>query len=838
MLDAKTKQKIDSARDILVGKVADPKAQVDQITNALIYKFMDDMDKKAQDLGGKATFFIDDFEKYSWTKLLDKRLSGYERIDLYVQAITGMSRNPHIPQLFRNIFKDAVLAYRDPETLSLFLKEIDEFSYDHSENLGDAFEYLLSVLGSQGDAGQFRTPRHIIDFIVNVVDPKKNETILDPACGTAGFLISAYKHILRQNDGKNNKTGSPMSEEKPLSPSEKLDIMKNFAGYDITPDMVKLSLVNMYLHGFADPHIFEYDTLTSEDHWNEHATVILANPPFMTPKGGIRPHKRFSIQSKRAEVLFVDYITEHLTPSGRAGVVVPEGIIFKNQRAYNQLRKILVEEYLVAIVSLPAGVFKPYSGAKTSILILDKLLSKKSEYIAFFKVENDGFQLGDKRLPIEQNDLPQVQDKLVEYLHLLRLEKSLEDFQPIVGLIVDKEEIAERGHYNLIGETYRKAELKKHQEWPMVPIGKICKLIGGGTPSKQNNSYWTNGSIKWISSKHINKRGRITDYELISQKAIDETSTKIAPKSSTIIITRVSVGKFAFADDEYAINQDITALVSQDTELLSPEFIYALAPNIARVVERNARGTSVRGVTRSFLSKQKIPLPPLEIQKEIVGQIRVKQNAIDHAEEIVKNLERERRYFGQEVKRLKDVKWVKLGEVAEIISGQSPPGSSYNNAGVGIPFYQGKAEFRSLFIGEPTKWTTDPRKFADKGDIVISVRAPVGPVNLVTQPICIGRGLTAIRPVEERLLTNFAFYILNSMQVEIVGNAGTTVTSINRDDIKKIKIPLPSIGIQKQLIAEAEKEEKIIESNRHLIRLMEEKIDQTLTEVVQYGVFQ
>ena len=184
MLDQETKRKIDSARDILVGKVPDPKAQVEQITTALIYKFMDDMDKEAEELGGEANFFTDGYEIFSWSKLMDKRLSGQGRLDLYVQAITGMSKNPHIPQLFRDIFKDAFLPYRDAETLSLFLKEIDDFTYDHSEDLGDAFEYLLSVLGSQGGAGQFRTPRHIIDFIVEVVDPKKTDNILDPACGT------------------------------------------------------------------------------------------------------------------------------------------------------------------------------------------------------------------------------------------------------------------------------------------------------------------------------------------------------------------------------------------------------------------------------------------------------------------------------------------------------------------------------------------------------------------------------------------------------------------------------------------------------------------------------
>ena len=320
MLDTTTRRRIDTARDILVGKVPDPKSQVEQITVALIYKFMDDIDAESEEFGGERSFFADGFARYGWAKLMRSGLGGNEVLNLYAEAITRMPENPGIPPLFRDIFKNAFLPYRDPETLREFLKIIDEFTYDHSERLGDAFEYLLSVLGSQGDAGQFRTPRHIIDFIVAVIDPQKHETVLDPACGTAGFLISSYKHILRANtDADGHST---------LTPDEKGVLATNFQGYDISPDMVRLSLVNMYLHGFAAPHIFEYDTLTSQDRWNDYADVILANPPFMSPKGGIRPHNRFSVQSKRSEVLFVDYIAEHLTPTGRAGIIVPEGIIF------------------------------------------------------------------------------------------------------------------------------------------------------------------------------------------------------------------------------------------------------------------------------------------------------------------------------------------------------------------------------------------------------------------------------------------------------------------------------------------------------------------------------
>src|SRR6266568_1570221 len=458
MLNFDTKRRIDSARDILVGKVPDPKAQVEQITTALIYKFMDDMDKESEELGGKARFFVNEYEKYAWSKLLDPRLGGFERLSLYTEALLKMPQNPNLPQLFRNILKDAFLPYRDPETLNLFLKEINGFTYDHSEKLGDAFEYLLSVLGSQGDAGQFRTPRHIIDFIVEVVDPKKDETILDPACGTAGFLISAYKHILRQNT--TTRSGDQ------LTPEERTKLMRQFVGYDISPDMVRLSLVNMYLHGFPNPNVYEYDTLTSEERWDEKYDIIMANPPFMTPKGGIRPHKRFSTQANRSEVLFVDYIAEHLTTHGRAGVIVPEGIIFKSDSAYKALRKMLVNDnHLYAVVSLPAGIFQPYSGVKTSILLMDKQLAKKADSILFVKVENDGFDLGAQRRAIEKNDLTEALSVIQKYKQALNENTNIHDMfldeeEAMLATVVEKAKIAKNGDYNLSGERYRESIIK------------------------------------------------------------------------------------------------------------------------------------------------------------------------------------------------------------------------------------------------------------------------------------------------------------------------------------------------------------------------------------------
>lgn len=633
MLDATTKRKIDSARQILVGKVPDPKAQVEQITTALIYKFMDDMDKEAEELGGKAKFFTDDLRDFAWSKLLDTRYSGQERMDLYVRAISAFAKAKQLPQLFRDIFKDAFLPYRDPETLSLFLKEIDNFTYDHSEDLGNAFEYLLSVLGSQGDAGQFRTPRHIIDFIVAVVDPKKNETVLDPACGTAGFLISAYKHI-RKHNSSNFKPEKEKAEEKlpegetiaetvlaektyrgdQLTPSERGKLMNNFVGYDISPDMVKLSLVNMYLHGFSDPKIYEYDTLTSEKHWGEQFDVIMANPPFMSPKGGIRPHKRFSVQASRSEVLFVDYILEHLALKGRAGIIVPEGIIFKTENAYKQLRQMLIEDGLFAVVSLPPGVFNPYSGVKTSILLFDNELAKKSDEILFLKIENDGFDLGAQRRKIDKNDLP-------EALDILEAWKQGKKKDSDIALWVKKEKISESGDYNLTGERYKETEIRKNQKWPLVELKEVAKVDWGNTELTKK-SYVENGKFLGVSAAGAD--GRMDHFE-------HEIGVTV------LSAIGANCGRVFYPTEKFtAIKNTIT--FTPDRKKLEPKYLFY----IMKANTLPKRGGGQPFMSKGDVEKYKIPLPPLEVQKEIVEQIEVKQNAINHAKEIIKNLERER----------------------------------------------------------------------------------------------------------------------------------------------------------------------------------------------------
>ena len=447
VLNNETKKIIDNARDTLVGQIPVPMMQCQQITLALTYKFMSDDDQQAVDLGGRRHYFTGDLEQYEWSRIVSLRLDDTQRSELYRNGLAALQGSESLPAVFREIFKDAMVPYGDHRTLALFLQTMDRMEYDDSEKLGDAYEYLLKIAESQADAGQFRTPRHIIDFIVNIINPQKHEVIIDPACGTAGFLISAYQHVKNQHKLPSGRSG--------LSTPDLTRLTDNLKGYDISPEMTKLAMANIYLHTQdKNPNIDNYDTLTSTDHWNEFADVMLANPPFMTPRGGIKPHGLFRVPAKRAEVLFVDYIASHLNEYGRAGIIVPEGIIFQSQNAYKQLRRLLVEESLVAVISLPGGVFQPYSGVKTSILILDKVLAPRTDSVAFFKVENDGYELGAQRRPIGKDDLPTAIDEIGEYLSRLREEESLEDYQLTLGHVVAKSKISATGEYNLSGERY------------------------------------------------------------------------------------------------------------------------------------------------------------------------------------------------------------------------------------------------------------------------------------------------------------------------------------------------------------------------------------------------
>jgi type I restriction enzyme M protein len=837
MLDSETKRRIDTARDILVGKVPDPKSQVEQITIALIYKFMDDMDLGSEELGGERSFFKGEFEKYAWRRIFDPRMGGFEILNLYSEAIMKMNVNPNIPQLFRDIFKNAYLPYRDPETLKAFLKIINEFTYDHSECLGDAFEYLLSVLGSQGEAGQFRTPRHIIDFMVANIDPKKDEVILDPACGTAGFLISSYKHIIKNNSTNYDpKTDTRMFETKDLSLSEIVINSKNYTGdkltpdernrlansikgYDISPDMVRLSLVNMYLHGLRAPHIYEYDTLTSEDNWNEYADVILANPPFMSPKGGIRPHKRFSISSNRSEVLFVDYITEHLTPNGRAAVIVPEGIIFQSGTAYKSLRKMLVENYLVGVISLPAGVFQPYSGVKTSILWLDRTLAKKTDKILFIKIENDGFDLGAQRRPIKQNDLPNAIKHILEYKYAINYGSQL-DSQSL--LTVTKEYIYQNGDYNLSADRYRISSLKL-SDYDWVPIKELTDLMvdGDWVESKDQSG----SGIRLIQTGNIG----VAEYldkpdnaRFISEETFVKLKcTEVFP--GDLLLSRLPdpVGRACLIPE--LRNKLITAVDCTIIRFNKKRFIpklfayYSLLSKYYDELAPFLTGSSRRRISRKNLEAVRIPVPPLSIQEEIVTEIESYQKIIDGARQVVENYK----------PRIDiDPEWpmVALGKVCDNYDYMRKPVEKSNRKPGPYPYYgaSGIVDFVDSYI-----FDGDYLLLSEDGANLLARSTPIA--FSITGKNWINNHAHILK-FESLITQKFVETYLN--QTDLTHYiTGMAQPKLNQAAMNKVPIPIPKLDLQKEIVDKIKQEENAIKANNLLINSFEQKIKYRIAKV-------
>jgi len=813
MLDNITKKNIDDCRDVLVGKVPDPKSQIEQITLALIYKFMDDMDKEAvEKFKGKAKFFSGEYAKYGWRKLFDPSLSGQDMLALYSEALEKLNTNPNIPELFRNIFKNAYLPYRDPSTLKLFLKHINEFEYSHSEKLGDAFEYLLSVMGSQGDAGQFRTPRHIIDFVTACVNPQKNETVLDPACGTAGFLLSAYKHILNQNTDK--RQGDK------LKPDDRKKLATNFVGYDISPDMVRLSLANMYLHGFATPLIHEYDSLSSEDRWQETFDVILANPPFMTPKGGIRPHKKFGVQANKAEVLFTDYIAEHLNSNGRAGIVVPNGIVATSQTAYKQLRKMLVQDSLIAVISLPAGVFQPYSGVKTSVLILDKRLAKKSQHILFLKIENDGFDLGAQRREIDKNDLPSALQTLEAFKECLSNDRAFEDL-PSLATLVEKEIVLGNKDVVLNADRYFEKELSQ-TEFELVKLDEVCEFkrgpFGG---SLKKEIFVPDGYLVYEQYHAINDDFSFGRYFIDEAKFKEMIGFEVKP-SDLLISCSGTMGRIAIVPENAKrgiINQALLKLTLDQSRIL-PLYLKKIleAEEVQERHFRNQEGAAIQNVASVKVLKEiEIPLPPLEIQQQIVAEIEGYQKIIDGAKQIVN-------HYKPSITINPDWEMVELGTLAKNLDGKRKPVTKGDRTEGKYPYYgaSGIVDYVEDYIFDDTLLL-----ISEDGANLVSRVYPIA--FTATGKYWVNNHAHVLKfdsPDLHRYIEVFINQIDISKHV-----TGAAQPKLNQSHLNEILIPVPSTKEQQTIVKAIEEELQLVNANKRLIEIFEQKIKTKIGEV-------
>ena len=412
------RQKVDQLMDILYsGGVNNPMDSIEQLSYLIFLRLLTEKDEMLAALDKKhyKRIFSGNWARYAWGNFVT--LTGDELFNAARAAIEKLHDLPGLSATGKLLFERATLKIHDRPTLRAAIQAIHDLDLDPHQGhdlKGDMYEYLLSKLATSGTNGQFRTPRHIIEMIVALVDPKPNHRICDPACGTAGFLIAAYNYILCNNTSKPSRARG-ICDGDLLKPAQwKFLEEQAFTGYDNDSNMVKIAILNLYLHRLEKANIEFHNPLTTgkgSPYPGLTFDVILANPPFA---GKIQKESilaDINLETRDTELLFLKWFIDHLNPGGRAGVIVPNGVLFGSNKADRKVRELLLTTCdLQAVVNLPSGVFRPYSGVGTATLIFEKGMAKRAgtDSVWFYDLTADGFSLDDKRTPIDANDVPDV----------------------------------------------------------------------------------------------------------------------------------------------------------------------------------------------------------------------------------------------------------------------------------------------------------------------------------------------------------------------------------------------------------------------------------------------
>ena len=407
VITGELKSKIDTVWNAFwSGGISNPLEVIEQITYLLFIRRLDDLhtlrENKARRLGQPITdpMFKPGQERLRWSRFKNNEPG------VMFQIVDG-EVFPFLRQLggegstYADHMKDARFTVPTPALLSKVVDMLDDVPMHDRDTNGDLYEYMLGKLASAGQNGQFRTPRHIIQLMVDMTAPKPDDEICDPACGTAGFLVAAAEHLR----GHHPSVLTDAAQRQHFAASM-------FHGYDFDSTMLRIGSMNMLMHGVEAPDIRYRDSLSEVAANTEgRYTLVLANPPFAGSLDYETTSKALlkDVKTKKTELLFLALFLRLLKPGGRAAVIVPDGVLFGSTTAHKTLRKRLVEEQkLDAVVKLPSGVFKPYAGVSTAILFFTKTNSGGTDNVWFYDVRADGFSLDDKRTPTEANDLPDV----------------------------------------------------------------------------------------------------------------------------------------------------------------------------------------------------------------------------------------------------------------------------------------------------------------------------------------------------------------------------------------------------------------------------------------------
>lgn len=423
--------------------ISNPISVVEQMTYLIFFKMFEEQenlkDKKAKIFQKERESFFAGRDELRWSNF--KQLAPDAMLKIYREKVFPLLGS------INAAFNDATCLITKPSLLDTAVQTLDKMDFsDGSDRKGDIYEYMLSKLATSGTNGQFRTPRHIIDMMVRLIKPTPQDKICDPACGTGGFLCGAYHYILESNTSEEMKGVSPILGDK-LSDSDRHNIdQKVFYGREFDITMYRIGLMNMILHNIRPYNIKHTDSLSKDSQEENTYSVVLANPPFTgsLDESDIDPHLTSIVKTKKTELLFMAKFIKMLEIGGRAAVIIPTGVLSTDSKAHKTLRQKLIEEnQLEAVISMPSGVFKPYAGVATAVLVFTK--GGQTQKTWFYEMENDGFTLDDKRTPIEENDIPDI---IAKYENKEESSKSFNvTFDELKG-----------NEYNLLPSRYKKIE--------------------------------------------------------------------------------------------------------------------------------------------------------------------------------------------------------------------------------------------------------------------------------------------------------------------------------------------------------------------------------------------
>lgn len=457
MITGEIKNKIDKIwLDIYAGGITQPLTVIEQLTYLMFIRSLDEKEMENESLEllgeeGITKIFpqTDEGQSMRWSKFKDK--DSREIYDIVSSKvfpyIKAMNNNEE--SAFSRYMEDAMFLIPTPQVLQKIITGLDEL-YEHDiQNLdmqGDLYEYMLGKLATAGQNGQFRTPKHIRDLMVRLLEPTPDDKICDPACGTAGFLISSAEFIRKKYENK-------MTTEQWEKFNGEL-----FSGFDTDRTMLRLSAMNLMLHSITNPNIKYADSVSKSNNKENEYSIILANPPFTgtVDEEGIHDNLKSVCNTKKTELLFLALFIRMLKIGGRCACIVPDGVLFNSSKANKALRKEIVEnQQLQAIISMPSGVFRPYAGVSTAILVFTKTNAGGTDKVWFYDMKSDGFSLDDKR-----NNLGNDGDisDIIERFH--NLEKEIDRKKIDQSFLVNKAEI-EENDYDLSINRYKEIEHQK-----------------------------------------------------------------------------------------------------------------------------------------------------------------------------------------------------------------------------------------------------------------------------------------------------------------------------------------------------------------------------------------